>query len=471
MRRGWKLINPLAGRARRIMFSAGVTAIALLATTAVTVAEPPEEPAAVQPAASVPLPPELDPGFYHPAAELVASKAPGEIISARQVNVANFGLIPVNVDAWQVSYRSNNSRDEAIPAVATVVKPRGSAPDKLVSMQIAEDSLAGYCAPSYALQQFSVSPFVGQVVAPAEWVIAQGAVQQGWAVVIPDHQGPNNAYAAGPLAGRITLDGIRAARNLEPMRLAPDTRIGMYGYSGGAIATGHAAELKQAYAPELNIVGTAEGGVPADLGVTLKVANNQLTSGLVLAAVNGLTREYPDFARFIDASIDPLGRTLSTVQGGLCVQYLTPLLPFLNLEGMIRVPGDPIQHPAVVDVLDKTRMGKSVPDMPMYIWQGNPDEIIPVGQVNTLVDIYCQNPSATVQYTREHFAEHVLTEISGTAPALLWLRDRLNGVPAQQGCGTTDVGWLALDPNGIELLKATFGETFASFFGKPIGVK
>lgn len=218
MRRGWKLINPLAGRARRIMFSAGVTAIALLATTAVTVAEPSEEPVAVQPAASVPLPPELDPGFYHPAAELVASKAPGEIISARQVNVANFGLIPVNVDAWQVSYRSNNSRDEAIPAVATVVKPRGSAPDKLVSMQIASDSLAGCCAPSYALQQFSVSPFVGQVVAPAEWVIAQGAVQQGWAVVIPDHQGPNNAYAAGPSPtglrhNRCRLAGLGPERN------------------------------------------------------------------------------------------------------------------------------------------------------------------------------------------------------------------------------------------------------------------
>lgn len=454
-----------------MMFSAGITAIALLATTAVTVAEPPEDPVAVQPAAPVPLPPELDPGFYQPPAELVASKAPGEIIAARQVNLANVGLIPVNVDAWQVSYRSNNSRDEPIAAVATVAKPRGSAPDKLVSMQIAEDSLAGYCAPSYALQQFSVSPFVGQIVAPAEWVIAQGAVQQGWAVVIPDHQGPNNAYAAGPLAGRITLDGIRAARNLEQMRLAPDTRIGIYGYSGGAIATGHAAELKRSYAPELDIVGAAEGGVPADLGVTLNTANNQITSGLILAAVNGLTREYPDFARFIDANIDLLGRTLSTVQGGLCVQYVTPLLPFLNLEGMIRVPGDPIQHPAVVDVLDKTRMGKSVPDMPMYIWQGNPDEIIPVGQVNTLVDTYCQNPSASVQYIREHFAEHAVTEVSGTAPALLWLRDRLNGVPAQQGCSTTDVGWLALDPNGLELLKSTFGETFASFFGKPIGVK
>ncbi|MFC9999026.1 lipase family protein [Nocardia sp. NPDC127526] len=448
------------------------TAMAMMATTALLPsAASADEPVPVRPAAPIPVPQELDPAFYNPPADLVASKAPGEIIAARQVSVANFGLIPLNVDAWQLSYRSNNSRDEAIPAVATVLKPRGSAPDKLVSMQIAEDSLAGYCAPSYAVQQWSVASFVGQIVVPAEFIISQGALQQGWGVVIPDHQGLDNAYAAGPLGGRITLDGIRAATAFEPLRLAENTRIGMYGYSGGAIVTGHAAELKQSYAPELNIVAAAEGGVPADLGVVLNVANGQATSGLVLAAVNGLTREYPDFARFVNENMDLLGKGLSFVQSGLCVQYVSSLLPFLNLKGMLRVPGDPMRHPAVVDVIDKTRMGKAVPDMPMYIWNANPDEIIPVGQVNTLVDTYCRNPSASVQYTREHFGEHVATEISGAGPAMLWMRDRLEGVPAQQGCSITDAGWLALDPNGTALLASTFGETFASFFGKPIGVK
>ncbi|WP_425303174.1 lipase family protein [Nocardia wallacei] len=462
------MTEPRAGRTRRwAAVVATAVAIATLPATAV-IAAPPSVPA--PPAAPIPLPPELDPGFYHPPAEIVAAKAPGEIIAARQVDVANLGLIPVNVDAWQLSYRSTDTRDAPIAAVTTVLKPRGSAPDKVLSVQIAADSLAQYCSPSYALRQWSVAPFVGQIVAPAEFVIAQGAVQQGWGVVIPDHQGPNQAYAAGPLAGRITLDGLRAARDFEPMRIAPDARLGLYGYSGGAIATGHAAELKQSYAPELNIVGAAEGGVPADLGVVLDVANGQATAGLVMAAVQGLSREYPDFARFLDERMDPLGKTIETIQGGLCVQYVSSF-PFLNLKGMLRVPGDPMQQPAVRDVVDRTRMGKAVPDLPMYIWQGNPDEIIPVGQVNTLVDTYCRNPDADVQYTREHLAEHVATEISGAGPALLWMKDRLDGIPVQRGCRTGDVGWLALDPNGFQLLAATFGETFASFFGKPIGVK
>ncbi|WP_408639317.1 lipase family protein [Nocardia yamanashiensis] len=464
------MIKPKTARrpgALRVVIAAA--AVALTATGTAT-AEPAEQ-APVAPAATIPAPPELDPGFYHPAAALYADKAPGEIIAARQINAANLGLIPLNVDAWQVSYRSTNTRDEAIAAVATVLKPRGSAPDKLVSMQIAQDSLGGYCAPSYAVQQWSASALVGQIVAPAEFAISQGALQQGWAVVIPDHQGPDNAYAAGPLAGRITLDGIRATRNFQPMRLTEDARIGMYGYSGGAIATGHAAELKQSYAPELNIVGAAEGGVPSDLGTVLNVANGQATSGLVLHAVLGLSREYPDFKQYLDSNMDLLGKGLSFVHQGLCVQYATSLLPFLNLKGMLGASGDPMQALAVVDVLNKTRMGKSVPDMPMYLWNANPDEVIPVGQVNTLVDTYCQNPSADVKYTREHFGEHVATEISGVGPALLWMKDRLDGVPAQPGCSTTDVGWLALDPAGTQLVLSTFGELFASFFGKPIGVK
>ncbi len=450
----------------------GVLTMALVSGAGAAVADPQDVPVPVpvRPAAPIPVPPELDPAFYHPPAEVVAAKAPGEIISAREIHVANAGLIPLNVDAWQLSYRSNDSRDNPIAAVTTVLKPRGSTPGKLLSVQIAEDSLAQYCSPSYAVQQWSISPFVGQIVAPAEFVIAQGALQQGWGVVIPDHQGPNQAYAAGPLAGRITLDGIRAARDFQPMRVRPDARIGLYGYSGGAIATGHAAELKRTYAPELNIVGAAEGGVPADLGVTLDVANNQLTAGLILAAIQGLSREYPEFAEFLDRNMDPVGRAIMAVQSPLCVQYVSAF-PFLNLKGMLGVPGDPMRQPAVVDVVNATRMGKSVPDMPMYIWQGNPDEVIPVGQVNTLVDTYCKSLDARVLYTREHLAEHVATEISGVAPALLWMRDRLDGVAAQPGCRTNDVGWLALDPAGQQLLAQTFGETFASFFGKPIGVR
>jgi triacylglycerol lipase len=338
-------------------------------------------------------------------------------------------------------------------------------------MPIAEDSLAGYCAPSYTVQQWSLGLLGGQVTVPAEFIAAQGALQQGWAVVIPDHQGLDEAYAAGPLAGRITLDGIRAARAFEPLHLDEHARIGMYGYSGGALATGHAAELKRDYAPELNIVGAAEGGVAADLGAVVNQNTGQLGAGVIMAAIFGIGREYPEFGELLRRDLDPLGQGLSQMKNGLCVAWQAATFPFLNFKGMLRSDGDPLQQPVVRDVLDKTRMGKQVPDMPLFIWQANPDELIPVGQVNTLVDTYCADPRAQVQYTREHLGEHIATAVSGLPTAMLWLRDRLDGIPAAAGCSTFDAGFMALDPEGMALLSSVFGETVASFFGKPIGVK
>ncbi|MEV6767517.1 lipase family protein [Nocardia sp. NPDC051030] len=457
--------------AERMARFCAVSISALLAAAAVAApaqADPVTPP--VLPASIIPLPPELDPGFYNPPADIVAAAAPGEILKVRQVNVANFGLIPLNVDAWQVSYRSNNSRDEAIPAVATLIKPRGVSPTprKLLSVQIAEDSTAGYCSPSYALQQFSVSPFVGQIVAPAEFLFAQSALQQGWAVVIPDHEGPNSAYAAGPLAARITLDGIRAATDFAPLEVGHGAPIGMYGYSGGSIPTAHAAELRKTYAPELNIVGAAAGGVGADLGAALEMANNQATAGLVLAAVLGLAREYPDVEALLDQKLNPLGQLLKAVKTPLCVQYQSDLFPFLNIKGLINSP-DPTREPAIAAMLEDTRLGKSLPDMPMFLWHSQWDEILPLYSTNQLVNTYCQDPKAQVQYTRDGASEHIIAEITGGPAAILWLKDRLDGVPAQSGCSITDSPSMLGTPGETQLLQSLVGETLASFFGKPIG--
>ncbi|MEV0250133.1 lipase family protein [Nocardia sp. NPDC050712] len=455
---------------RTAALAAGV--LAVLATTTTAVAEPAPAQPAIQAPAPIPLPPEFDAAFYNPPADVVAATDPGGLIAVRQVNVANAGIIPLNVDAWQVSYRSNNTAGQPIPAVATMLKPRGVAPEprKLLSVQIAEDSLAGYCAPSYALQFLSAATFAGQIVAPAEFLFAQAALQQGWAVVIPDHQGPNSAYAAGPLAGRITLDGIRAATAFEPLGVGAQAPVGMYGYSGGALATQHAAELKQSYAPDLNIVASASGGNGPDLGAALEMANGQATAALVLAAVIGLTREYPYFAEYIDRNIDPLGRALITAKGPLCVQYQSMLLPFVDLKGLLwSTAGDPMRNPAVQRVVEETRLGKTVPDMPMFIWHSRWDEILPLGAANTMVDSYCTDPSAQVQYTRDWASEHIVAEVSGGPAALLWLRDRLNGVPAQSGCSTSDVSSMAAAPGVLPYAGTMLGETVLALFGKPIG--
>ena len=112
------MIGPRARRRRMLLVGAMVVG-AQLAVAAPSIGAPADDgtPVDVQPAPTVPAWPEADRGFYEPPASVVAAAEPGEIIAAREVHLANLSVLPVNVDAWQLSYRSNNSRDEAIPAV------------------------------------------------------------------------------------------------------------------------------------------------------------------------------------------------------------------------------------------------------------------------------------------------------------------------------------------------------------------
>ncbi|WP_222112908.1 lipase family protein [Gordonia paraffinivorans] len=457
---------------------ARLTAAAIALTTVIGAALGSGTAAAVPVAPALPFPvppaiPEFDQDFYLPSPATYVDKAPGELIAARRVHLAALSVIPINVDAWQISFRSTNTRGEPIPAVATVLKPKGAAkpgPSKLVSWQSAEDSTALYCAPSYALQQASIpGALTGSVDSAYEVLQITSLVGAGWSVVIPDHQGPESAFAAGPLAGRITLDAIRGARDFSPLGLKRDLRVGLMGYSGGAIATGWAAELHESYAPELPIVGAAEGGVPADIRAMVDLANNNAASGLILAGIIGVSREYPKLERFLQRHLNPLGKALLASKNPLCLTYQSALAPFLNIKGLVNLPGDPLDYPTPRKVLGQLKMGANVPDFPMFVYQSNPDWVAPVGPVNELVRTYCADPDASVRYVRDHFSEHVSMAIEGFAPAIVWMRDRLDGKPTGVGCTTADQGSMSLDPKTWRAFVNLVGNNLALLINQELG--
>ncbi|WP_253813695.1 lipase family protein [Nocardia amikacinitolerans] len=76
-------------------------------------------------------------------------------------------------------------------------------------------------------------------------------------MLVPDHQGPRQAYAAGLMAGHAVLDSVRAAVRTPHLGLHHAAPTIVTGYSGGAIASGWAAQLAPKYALELNLVGAA----------------------------------------------------------------------------------------------------------------------------------------------------------------------------------------------------------------------
>ncbi|MFD6159221.1 lipase family protein [Nocardia sp. NPDC060256] len=435
------------------------------------------DPVPVAPPLPFPLPPAppfLDQGFYNPDPAKVTAAQPGEILAARQVNLANFFLIPLNVRAWQLSYRSTNTRGEPIPAVATVIVPYRPSPTpdrSLVSFQFAEDSLSVNCAPSYVLQMGSLPNPTNPVIS-AEFIEVQAMLQLGHAVVVPDHQGPNAAYATGPLGGRITLDAIRAAQNFEPAGLpGAATRTAMWGYSGGAIPTAHAAELQRAYAPELNLVGTAAGGVMADIRAAIDYNNGTSTfGGAVLGGLFGVAREYPELNQFVDRYMNPLGKAIRVVHEGQCVALQFAGFPFVNIKGLFDYPGgDPLSAPELQPMLEEISLGRrGTPMSPMYFYEAPLDEVMPVNSLNKVYDTYCKDPSAKVFYTRELLSEHGIAAVSGAGSAALWLNDRLNGVPAPESCSNRDVPLQILDPGAFAAFANAIGQTLASALGMPV---
>ncbi|MFI5780353.1 lipase family protein [Nocardia sp. NPDC051570] len=389
-----------------------------------------------------------DPGFYYPAGDIVASKQPGEIIAAREMVPSFFSLIPMDVDGWQISYRSNNSRGEPIAAITTVLKPRGSRPTNLLSYQAAEDSLAPHCAPSYFVQQASIPPnYAGTVEPSLEMLIPLYALAHGYAVSIPDHEGPQNAFGAGPLAGQIVLDGVRAAENFAAMGLerGRDTLVGLVGNSGGAIAAGWAAELWDSYAPELKVVGVAEGGTPADMTTMVDLANGQLAAGLIYAGVLGVAREYPELDQYFQLHLNPLGKAMIGPTSTVCMGWsVTAFFPFLNIKGLFDVP-DMVREPVPAAVLSKLKMGRNTPKTPMFIYHSNPDWVAPVGSVNELVDNYCRDPQARVEYNRTHANEGFSLFVMAQPRVMSWMKDRFDGVPVADHCIRNDVAGIALE--------------------------
>jgi len=216
-----------------------------------------------------PIPPPQDP-FYTPPSPVPAGR-PGTVIRLRPVCIGDL-QVPVPYRAWDVMYLSTAAEDangnpadyHAVPSVDTglIVEPLTGRAHPLIAWATAEDSDSTLKAPSYVMTQGSSGD-------NATW---QWALGNGWDVVVPDYEGPGSAYSAGPLEGHGMLDGIRAAENLSSIDglQGRRTKAGLWGYSGGAMATVWASELAPGYAPGLRIVGVAEGGVPADVHDTFE---------------------------------------------------------------------------------------------------------------------------------------------------------------------------------------------------------
>lgn len=162
----------------------------------------------------------------------------------------------------------------------------------IVAYQSFYDSLNPDDEPSYAI---SGGLTLGGAIPNVEAALFAPELSAGNAIVIADTEGETADFSAGPEYGINTLDSLRAALSSPATGLARAGKIGLIGYSGGAIATEWAAELGPSYAPDINrrIVGAAFGGVLADPARNLHyVDGSTVWAGVIPMAIIGVSRAF-----------------------------------------------------------------------------------------------------------------------------------------------------------------------------------
>ena len=398
--------------------------------------------------AAAATPPSQDPFYRYGGSQSLGLMAPGTVLKTRTLS-AHVAGVPVPVTAVQLLYRTTTATGRATVNVTSVLLPPVAPGEpSVVSYQSFYDSLNNEDEPSYAI---SGGLALGGLIPDAESGLIAPALLAGNTVVISDTEGENADFAAGPEYGFNTLDSLRAALNSPATRLAGARRIGLMGYSGGAIATGWAMQLAPSYAPELDskLVGAAFGGVPVDIDHNLHYIDGTLlwSGGMPLVLI-GIARAYHlDLARYMSA----YGRELDEKLQHASITEAFGQYRDVTWTSLFtaRYP-TPESIPAFAKILNKLMMGDpGVATAPLFIVQGaggelegtpgNKPGIGPgdgatiAGDVRTLAREYCSG-GTKVEYKEAPLLSHFGAGSQWIPEAYVWMTERLSGMPANQDC-------------------------------------
>ncbi len=402
-----------------------------------------------------------DPFYSYSGSKPLAQIKPGTVLGTRTLpyHIAN---IPLPVKTVQLLYRTSDALGRPAVNVTSVIVPLTGQPDpRLVAYGSFYDSLDPRDQPSMAISGQS-NPTLGGALANVESLMLASLTGQGFTVMITDTEGQNADFAAGPEYGMTTLDAIRAVLNSGDVDMPDATRVGLVGYSGGAIATEWAAELAPRYAPDVNrlLVGATMGGVLVDPAHNLHYVNSStMWSGVMPMALIGIARAY-------DIDLTPymsdLGKKLNSELQNASIVDVLGRYPGLRWRDLAKPEYQvPESVPIYVQVANRLIMGAGgAPTVPLAIYQGAGGElegtsgltvgigpgdgVMIAGDVRTLARQYCA-AGVPVEYHQYDDLSHTGASTPWREAAPGWLAARFAGTPAAQNCASIKPG-NPLDP-------------------------
>lgn len=390
-------------------------------------------------ALAAPTLPSSDPFYAYTGSTPLGQIAPGTVLKQRAVQIVVNGA-PTPYPAQQVLYRTTGELGQPTATVATIISPLTTAgATKLVSYQTFYDALGSECDPSYTLQGGNPSYQDAQIDA----ALMEDYLNAGFTVVNADYEGESLDWAAGQESGENTLDGIRAAENA--LNLPRSTDVGMVGYSGGSIATEWASELAPGYAPDLNIIGAAEGGVPVDYAHNLTYINGDTDgwAGVIPAVLVGTARAFDlNLSQYLSA----YGQQVVNQVSGECINDFAGSYNGLTVQQLLKPQYQNfLAVPTFASIINTLTMGTSSthPASPLFMAVGNADgtgdDVMVAADVEALAHEYCTE-GVPVTFSEYNGADHEEAIAPFESSALAFLENLFAGGPAPNGCASIGAG-------------------------------
>ncbi|KQU03105.1 lipase [Rhodococcus sp. Leaf7] len=412
--------------------------------------------------------PERDP-FYLPP-EGFENAACGDLLRSRPVRIGVFGRVRQRLQAWQLLYRTQDLERHPRVGVTTVLLPAGARPDArrpLLSYQCAIDAVSGRSFPSYALR---LGSHARGSVPQYEFLLVLHALRLGWAVSIPDHEGAEGHWGAPLEPGYCTLDAVRAAVSFDELGLDTSTPVGLWGYSGGGLASSWAAEAVDEHAPELDVVGAVLGSPVGDPASAFFRLNATRYAALPALVIEGLRLTYPDLDAVMQEFVNDEGLELLASTNKMTTMQAIIALRGFDLDRYATIPiADVMAKPEMVTIFEEIQPGRSAPEFPLLVLQATHDQIIAVDDVDGQVTRY-RDAGASVQYIRDRTSEHITLLPLSVPLTLRWLDDRFAGRPTGEQSTTTvwSVAWSLRSAAGYLALA---GSAARALVGLPISTR
>ncbi len=299
----------------------------------------------------------------------------------------------VEVTKQAFVFNSSDGKTDDIPIYARAYVPSGANKKSVFAFAPGTTGVADSCAASL------------EDPSKANWgnydSLMLAYASRGYVVVTIDYEGMRDSarlhhYMVGELEGRALLDSIRSLKNLALTKdQINDEQQFVAGYAQGGHAAYWADQIKNDYAPELQLMGAIGFGPVTSVEETMDDAVNGANinwfGSLVLTSYSDwYKKEYP-----VDKILQPkFAKNFKTDAQALCVDAFTKFWPsnrgqnrfsevytneFISVAKNLNIASDPV-YQSFSDDLAKNIVGNIKTERPKLINHGIHDDVIFISQ-------------------------------------------------------------------------------------------